>query len=209
MKWWMDKRLAKRIVAGDREACETFVRRHYAPVYRLLVRLCRDASLAEDMSQETFAAAWSNIDTYAGASSLATWLHRIAYRKFLDWRRARSWPTADGDIHEVVCRGASPIEAAMLEEESRVLRQALGRLPTAERDVLVLHYMQGLSYREMARVLDEPLGTVKWRTSRALNNLRDQLKGQFNEIEESTAGTSGRTTSHCQTIAAATGSIGA
>ncbi|HET6881797.1 MAG TPA: RNA polymerase sigma factor [Pirellulales bacterium] len=209
MKWWTDKLLAKRIVAGDRDACETFIRRHYAPIYRLLVRLCRDADLAEDLTQETFAAAWGNVATYAGASSLATWLHRIAYRKFLDWRRARrSLAIADRDLDEVASSGAGPVEAAVLDEESCLLRRAIDRLPPAERDVLVLHYLQGLSYREMACVLDEPCGTVKWRTSLALNNLRDQLKGQLDEPSTLAERHGGRRAIHRETIAAAPSSAG-
>lgn len=208
MKWWKDKWLVKRIVAGDRDACETFVRNHYAPIYRLLVRLCRDADQAEDLTQETFTAAWINIAKYAGASSLATWLHRIAYRKFLDWRRARRpLVIADSGVDEVASGGAGPVEAAVLDEESRVLRQAMDRLPPAERDALVLHYLQGLSYREMACVLDEPSGTVKWRTSLALNNLRDQLKGQFDELQTRVERRRGAI--HCQTIATAASSAGA
>lgn len=207
MRWWKDKGLAKRIVAGDRDACETFVRRHYAPIYRLLVRLCRNADLAEDLTQETFAAAWLKIATYAGASSLATWLHRIAYRKFLDRRRARSLAIADGDVNEVAGNGAEPFDSAARDEESHILRQAMDRLSPAERDVLILHYLQGLSYREMSRVLDVPCGTVKWRTSKALNNLREQLNGQLDEFqipdERERGGGSYRA------VAAAAGSAGA
>lgn len=207
MRRWTDKRLAKRIVAGDRDACETFVRRHYAPIYRLLVRLCRDADLAEDLTQETFAAAWVKIATYAGASSLATWLHRIAYRKFIDWRRARrSLAIADCDVDEVASGGAGPAEAAMLDEESRGLRLAMDRLPPAERDALALHYLQGLSYREMACVLDEPGGTVKWRTSLALKHLRDQLQGQLDESQTSAERECHRNAIRRETIATAAGS---
>jgi RNA polymerase sigma-70 factor, ECF subfamily len=181
---WTDRSLARRITAGDRDACVTLVANHHAPIYRLLARLCRDAHLAEDLTQETFAAAWANIGSFAGTSSLATWLHRIAYRKFLDSRRQGARAVAvdfDQAFSEVRAIGGDPLAAVIADEESHRLHQALDRLPPLERDVLVLHYLQGLSYREVAQVLDEPVGTVKWRTSRALDELKNLLGVSFDE----------------------------
>jgi DNA-directed RNA polymerase specialized sigma24 family protein len=66
-------------LGGRREACAGLVRVHYQAVYRLLVHLTRDAHQAEDLTQETFAAAWEKIGRFQGNASLATWLHRIAY----------------------------------------------------------------------------------------------------------------------------------
>ena len=171
-----DNALLKRILAGSREACAEFVRDHHAPVYRLLVHLCRDAHLAEDLTQETFLVAWTKIRSFKAASSLSTWLHTIAYRKFIDVCRqgARS-KSAQGALDDPQSRGPSPYEAALVNDESRWLYQALDRLPEPERDILVLHYLQGLSYQQMADVLDEPSGTVKWRTSVAIDRLRQEL----------------------------------
>ena len=70
---------------------------------------------------------------------------------------------------------AGPLEAVAADDEARRLYRALGDLQGPERTLLVLHYLQGLSYREMAAVLDEPTGTVKWRTAEALNRLRALL----------------------------------
>jgi RNA polymerase sigma-70 factor, ECF subfamily len=180
--WLTDELLARRVVAGDRRACATFVQRFHARIYRLLVRLSHDAGLAEDLTQETFASAWANIATFAGGSSLSTWLHRIAYRKWVDWRRrAREVGVViDCNADQVAGASVEPCEHAIRCEESNRLHLALGQLPSRQRDVLVLHYMQGLSYREIAQVLAEPCGTVKWRTSRALDELREILEGQQN-----------------------------
>lgn len=184
MARWPDKALARRILAGDHDACLELVASYHAPIYRLLVRLCHDAHLAEDLTQETFAAGWSNIRSYAGNSSLSTWLHAIAYRKFLDGRRRREYAAAmdpDLEVDDLAAATVDPLDAAIANEETYRLHQALARLPSAERHVLVLHYLQGLSYREMALVLDEPSGTVKWRTSRALDNLKELLEARFDE----------------------------
>jgi RNA polymerase sigma-70 factor, ECF subfamily len=168
-----DQRLLRELRAGRPEACAEVVRAHYPAVYRLLVHLTRDVHLAEDLTQETFAAAWEKIAGFAGRSSVATWLHRIAYTKFIDARRAdrraanirERLAIADGEQQ-------SPLDAVAADDEAKRLHRALDELEIAERTAVVLHYLQGLSYREMAEVLDEPVGTMKWRTAEAIDRLR-------------------------------------
>jgi len=178
---WSEKLLVRRIRAGDREACAQLVLLHHAPVYQLLARLCHDAHLAEDLTQETFAAAWAGLDGFKGTSSLGTWLHRIAYRKYVDahrrdHHRAARERSAEA-LEHIRSHGPSQFEAAVADERSRGLHEAMDILAPDDRHVLVLHYLQGLSFREMVKVLEEPVGTVKWRTSQALARLREALKG--------------------------------
>jgi RNA polymerase sigma-70 factor (ECF subfamily) len=171
-----DQRLVRDLRVGQPEACAAFVRAHYQAVYRFLVHLTRDVHEAEDLTQETFAAAWKKLSAFEGRASLATWLHRIAYTKFIDAQRAEArasalrerLPAAEGV-------SADPFDDAMADEETQRLHKALHCLGKSERALLVLHYLQGLSYREMAAVLDEPTGTVKWRTAEALSRLRASL----------------------------------
>jgi RNA polymerase sigma-70 factor (ECF subfamily) len=171
-----DNALLRRILAGSHEACAEFVREHHAPVYRLLVHLCRDVHLAEDLTQETFLVAWTKIRSFKAASSLNTWLHTIAYRKFIDacrlGERSKTVQTAVDDRRSPE---PNPYEAALVNDETRQLYRALDGLPDSDRDILVLHYLQGLSYQQMAVVLEEPSGTVKWRTSAAIEHLRQAL----------------------------------
>ena len=176
LKFWSEMLLARRVRAGDRDACAAFVRAHHADVYRFLARLCRDAHAAEDLTQETFAAAWQAIGSFGGLASLKTWLHRIAYRKFVDWdRRPRLAQQREvwARLETASPTGApGPPEAAEAQEWTRRLAAAVDRLEPAEREVIVLHYFQGLSFREIAHVLGQPAGTVKWRVSAALGRLR-------------------------------------
>jgi RNA polymerase sigma-70 factor (ECF subfamily) len=174
--------LIQRILAGNHEACVELIRQYHAPIYRLLVHLCRDAHLAEDLSQETFLAAWAKIGSFNATSSLGTWLHTIAYRKFIDAHRRdeRTVTTqSDPSIDRAQANAPSPYESALASDENRRLYRALDCLKPAERDVVVLHYLQGLSYDDMAAVLGQPTGTVKWRTHQALENLRIALETKF------------------------------
>lgn len=176
------KRQIKDIREGQREAWEAIICRNYKLIYRFLAYLTSDASLAEDLTQETFVSAWANITRFKGRASLGTWLHRIAYHKFVDSRRnsERHVASMSGlqqgqrDVPETL----NPLYRLMADEHSRLLYEAIHRLESFEYVAIVLHYIQGLSFREMAKVLDEPVGTVKWRTSRALKKLRTFLIGR-------------------------------
>ena len=169
-----ERRLMKLIRSGDRGACTVLVREHSAAIYRLLARLTRDGHTAEDLCQETFAAAWSGIGRFKGDCSLGTWLHKIAYRKFLDFSRAnRRRPmnfALDEQIAETAC------DPVLVDDEARVLHESMDQLGDAHRDVLVLHYLHGLSFAQVAELMNAPAGTVRWWAREALTKLREILE---------------------------------
>ena len=176
-----DKQLLSEIRSGDREACARIVRDHHAAVYRFLLHVTRDGHQAEELTQETFATAWERIGAFEGRCQLGTWLHRIAYNKFVDAKRRNGYAAS---AREKLQRQFSepvqpePMDALLADEQSRCLYQAVATLDESERLVIVLHYLQELSYREMTEVLAEPAGTVKWRTRQALDRLRRILSDE-------------------------------
>src|SRR5436309_8441585 len=112
-----DQRLLHNLRAGRPEACAELVRGHYQTVYRFLAHLTRDVHQAEDLTQETFAAAWEKIATFRGRSTLATWLHRIAYTKFIDARRTQR--RAAGMLERLpnpVAAPAGPLDAVAADD---------------------------------------------------------------------------------------------
>jgi RNA polymerase sigma-70 factor (ECF subfamily) len=173
-----ERALVGRIMAGDQTACAQLIREHHASIYRLLAHLCRDTHQAEDLVQETFAAAWAGIGGFGGASSLRTWLYRIAYRKFLDSQRQRAVAidaVIGNSAFDAAGSAAGPVALAMAGEDSTRLYLAIAELPEDERDVVVMHYLQGMKYEEIAVVLEVPAGTLRWRKGRALESLRRLL----------------------------------
>jgi RNA polymerase sigma-70 factor (ECF subfamily) len=177
-----DLRLLRDLRARRPDACAELVRRHYQAVYRFLVHLTRDVHWAEDLAQETFAAAWEKLAAFEGRASLATWLHRIAYTKFIDSRRSKQRTAVLLENRPLApVASADPSETVMADDEARNLYRLLNGLDDSDRTLLVLHYLQGLSYREMAAVLDAPAGTVKWRVSEALNQLRTLLSDEVSD----------------------------
>ena len=177
-----ERRLLRAIRSGSREACEELVRRHYGRIYGFLLHLSGEVSAAEDLTQETFAAAWGAMAKFGGRARVGTWLHRIAYGKFVDMKRRMKRGRAA--MEEVVKRGGGagdvrwPMDEVIANERRRRVYEAVGELEGADREVIVLHYFQGLSFRQMGAVLDEAVGTVKWRTSRALGRLKVSLDGR-------------------------------
>jgi RNA polymerase sigma-70 factor (ECF subfamily) len=161
--------------SGDAQAWARLVREHYARIYRLLAHLTRDRHVAEDLCQETFATAWAKIATFAGGAAIGTWLHRIAYRKFLDARRtSQGRPPASAIIEQLPpprVEERDPLAGLLASEQAVAMHAALGRLEEPQRIVIVLHYLQGLSYREMSAITGEPVGTIKWRASAAIQRL--------------------------------------
>ena len=168
-------RLIEAARSGDASACQELIHGNYARVYSFLAHLTGDAHLAEDLTQETFAAAWRGISTFAGRAKFSTWLCSIAWRKFVDSKRGNRLHTESFAEFAVSAGGPGPLEIAVGNETTARLWRATRMLEDAERIVIVLHYFQGMSLRETAEVLDAPLGTVKWRTNRALGMLRGFL----------------------------------
>ena len=171
------------IIEGQREACEQVIFEHYKSIYCFLVYLSGNANLSEDLTQETFISAWANIDQFEGRASLKSWLHRIAYNKFLDSERSskkHSDLTAglkeDGSNEQ---KSFDPLHKISQDEHSRILFEAMNKLEPAEYVVIVLHYIQDFSYSEMTNILKEPVGTIKWRTNKTLKKLKEILTGRI------------------------------
>lgn len=165
---------------GRREAYENVIEAHYASIYRLLLFLTRNATVAEDMTQEVFASAWAALPEFRGDASVKTWLRRIAYNLFLDSQRRRKRDeTLAGKLEAGTAEtAADPFVRIMTDEHLGRMYRAMDDLEGEERAVLLLHYLDGLSYREMARVLHRTAGTLKWITHDALEKLRARVIGK-------------------------------
>jgi len=169
---------------GDRNAFGELVSRYYPGVVRVVYRLCGDTGLAEDMAQEAFLRGWINLPSFRLHSSLRNWLYRIAVNATLDVLRRRTEETLEDEAAQMVPDQADGPEMTLIEKERvALLQQAMRALPEAARTVLVLREYGGLSYREIASVLDVPVGTVMSRLNYARNRLREMLKGDLLKLE--------------------------
>jgi len=169
---------------GDRNAYGELVRRYYSGVVQVVYRLCGETGLAEDMAQEAFLRAWINLPAFHPQSSLRNWLYRIAVNAALDVLRRKPEETLEDEAVQMVIDPAMGPETALIEKERvTLLQEAMQSLPEAARSVLVLREYGGLSYQEIASVLEVPVGTVMSRLNYARNRLRVLLKAQMYQLE--------------------------
>jgi len=171
--------------AGDRSAFGELVCLHCDSVVRVVYRLCGDAQIAEDAAQEAFIRAWVNLPNYQPRAPFRSWLFRIAVNVALDALRRKPEEHLETREESLMMAEKSPsLEAAYIEkEQADFVQGAVMALPYASRSVLVLREYSGLTYAEIASVLEIPVGTVMSRLNYARNRLRETLSEYQLETE--------------------------
>jgi len=172
--------------AGDLNAFEDLVRRHQGRVYRTLMGITGNAADAEDGAQSVFLKVFRKLADFGGESLFSTWLHRIAVNEGIERLRSRR-PTesldesAEDDFRPSRLQAwvEDPESAYARSEMNRIVEEALGRLPTSYRTVLLLRDIQQLSGPEAAAILGVPLPTLKTRLLRGRLMLREALVEYF------------------------------
>ena len=169
----LDEVLVAAAKAGSPQAFSRLVARHQQAVRAFLRRACGDAALADDLAQETFLAAWSQIGRFDGRSTFRSWLCGIAYRKRLGDRRSTlRGLRRDGDWAQA--QSLTVAEAAG-HEDRLTLQAAMTALPLEQRAAVALCLAADLSHAEAAGALGLPLGTVKSHVARGRQKLLDRL----------------------------------
>ncbi len=164
--------------AGNQDAFAKLVQRHQRRVFNLVFRMLQQYEEANEVTQETFFAAWQGLPTFRGDARFSTWLYRIAYNcalKQLEQRKrdnaiqlAVQAETVDNDE-----RVGAEIEA---HDRQVAIREHLSTLPAKYRIVLILRHLQEMTYEEMAEILTMPIGTIKTHLFRARNLLKERLE---------------------------------
>ncbi len=165
-------------VGGDPEQLHELVIEHGNAVYRLALGVVRDPSLAEDVSQDTLVKAWLALPSFRGDASLRSWVLRIAHNTAVSTLRARRAVLIDPvDMPEPPPTPERGVETSVQSNETMAaFAEALEMLDELSRSIVVLRELEGLSYDEIAQVLDVPLPTVKTRLLRARRRLGVALK---------------------------------
>ena len=177
-----DRELATRVaVSGDQQAFTLLVERHQVAIRKYLRRLLvGDNAAADDLAQETFLAAFQKMSSWRGTARLGTWLHTIAYRKFLDYKRKHQRQVVMAEVPD-----AGQDNRQALEDEIMAQR-LMGLLKPKDRAVMTLAYSVGMSHAEIAMVIDQPLGSVKARIHRAKLKLNKWLQSNDHSIQTQT-----------------------
>lgn len=171
-----DQLLVQMVQGGDREAFELLVIRYQRRIFRLISRLVRDPSLAEDVAQEAFLRAYRSIGSFRGDSQFYTWLYRIAVntakRAMLhSGRESGHCAALAGGAADELGETGSDLDTpeALLSGREVLLsvNAALEALPEGLRTAIALREIDGMSYEDIARIMNCPVGTVRSRIYRA------------------------------------------
>jgi RNA polymerase sigma-70 factor, ECF subfamily len=159
-----DEALIKRIARGDQLAMRTLYARHRIPLYRWLLRIVGNETVAEDLVSDVFLDVWRQAASFEGRASVSTWLLAIARYKALSARRARVDTELDERITSTVADPADTPEAALQEKRRReLLRKSLAKLSPEHSEVIDLAYYHGKSVKEVAEIVGVGEATVKTR----------------------------------------------
>ncbi|UCG17711.1 MAG: RNA polymerase sigma factor [Phycisphaerales bacterium] len=192
-----DEQLLADHIRGDPEAFRLIVTRHSRELYDFVFRFTRSSAAADDVVQESFLQVHVSADRFDLSRRFKPWLFTIGANKARDWLRARSRQrevaldakiAGDDDAGQTFLdlladQAHAPGQQMDVEEKRRAVRRGIDRLPPALCEALVLAYFHQFTYKEMAEILDIPLGTVKSRLHAAVGAFgralrHEQKKGQ-------------------------------
>ncbi len=173
---------------GDNAAAVQFIELFYGRIYAFLRRRAGNDADAADLTQRTFSRVWQALPTFAGRSSIASWIHGIAHHVYVDWRRAdrRTEPRPDEWWTARPASGPAPDEAAARSDMAAVLYASVDRLEPDLRDAVHLHYYQGLTLQETADAQGVATSTVKYRLRLALAELQKKFSPERSDLKSTT-----------------------
>jgi len=179
--------LVERVQSGDQEAFGLLVSKYQRKLLRLVMRFVRDSAEAEDVTQEAFIKAYRALPGFRGESAFYTWLYRIGVNAAKNWlvARGRRMSTvseiADDESTDINDGGllrddATPEQLLMSKQIGETVNAAMDALPEDLRTAIALREIEGMSYEEIAQVMDCPIGTVRSRIFRARDAIAARLR---------------------------------
>ena len=181
----IDQELVARVQQGDKKAFDLLVLKYQLRVSKLVSRFLRNQSDVPDVVQEAFIKAYRALPNFRGDSAFYTWLYRIAINTAKNHlvSQSRKSPANSIDVQDAEDYGASewlkeyasPEREALATELEATITQAMGELPSDLREAITLREIEGLSYEDIADVMDCPIGTVRSRIFRAREAIDSKL----------------------------------
>ena len=181
-----EKDLIRKAKQGDMLAFEELILKHEKIVYNLAFRMMNHSEDAMDISQEVFLKAYRSLSNFDERSAFSTWLYRITHNTCIDEIRKRKGKqtysleedleSEDGSMQrQVADDGDTPEESLMRKEQKSEILRALDTLSEEHKAAIILRDVKGMSYEEIAEILELSLGTVKSRINRARNQLKTEI----------------------------------
>ena len=182
----LDEQLVERVQRGDKAAFNLLVKKYQHKVVNLVARYVNNPGDVPDVAQEAFIKAYRALSTFRGESAFYTWLYRIAVNTAKNYltSQGRRPPSSDVEANEAESYGGgealqevtTPENLALTDEIQRTVFAAIEALPEDLRTAITLRELEGLSYEEIADIMDCPVGTVRSRIFRAREAIDKKLK---------------------------------
>lgn len=191
----VDQQLVERAQQGDKRAFELLVMKYQRKLARLLSRLIRDPAEIEDVSQEAFIKAYRALPSFRGDSAFYTWLYRIGIntaKNFLASRKRRAPTSTDFNAEEAETFDDAeqlrdintPENELMSKQIADTVNKAMEGLPEELRVALTLREIEGMSYEDIALMMNCPIGTVRSRIFRAREAVAERLRPMLGTSKE-------------------------
>jgi RNA polymerase sigma-70 factor (ECF subfamily) len=191
----IDQQLVERAQRGDKRAFELLVEKYQRKLARLLSRLVRDPGEVEDVTQEAFIKAYRALPSFRGDSAFYTWLYRIGINTAKNYlvamgRRAPTSTEVEAEEAEGLDGGEllrdinTPESLLLTKEIGNTVNAAIEALPEELRSAIQLRELEGMSYEEIAKLMDCPIGTVRSRIFRAREARAERLKPLLDDTKD-------------------------
>jgi len=191
----IDQQLVERAQAGDKKAFELLVIKYQRKVGRLLSRIIRDQAEVEDVAQESFIKAYRALANFRGDSAFYTWLYRISVntaKNYLISQGRRAPTSTEFDVEEAEgfedASGlrdiATPDAELMSKQIGAIVNKTIDALPEELKTAITLREIDGMSYEEIAQIMECPIGTVRSRIFRAREAVALQLRPQLGTMRD-------------------------
>lgn len=176
----------QQVLAGDKQAYAHIINNYKNQLYATILRMTKNPQDAQDLVQDAFIKVYRNLEKYDASGSFSSWLYRVAINHCMDEFRKKRYAMTQIEIDEErVVEPNHPELVFLKKEKSRQLERLIGTLPEDERLIILLRYVNEISYEEIGEVMDVPLSTVRNKLHRAKKKMRETVKregGYFHEL---------------------------
>ena len=186
----LDAALVQRAQGGDKSAFDLLVRKYQHRIAAVVSRFIRDYAECQDVVQDSFIKAYKSLAGFRGESQFYTWMYRIAVNTAKNHLASKKrLPSSDVELEDAehidggiyIQNNDTPLHELLREEIAQVVSKALAQLPDEIRQAITLREMEGLSYEEIADVMNSPVGTVRSRIFRAREAIDARLRPLYEQ----------------------------
>lgn len=179
-----DDQFVKRAISGDQDAFKLLMKKYQTPLYYHIIKMVKNHEQVEDIIQESFVKAFSNLNSYNTNYAFSTWLYRITTNHTIDYLRKKKLQTTsinepvrakDGEMQFQIVGNAETDRKIIRKERKKIVSDAIENLPEKYREVIQMRHLEEMSYQEISKELELPLGTVKAHIFRAREMLYKAL----------------------------------